>query len=48
MIANLAIETGIAPHELLEESPRMLYTLQAVIRWRAVKSGDPTPWTGTV
>jgi hypothetical protein len=46
MIANVAIETGISPHLLLKESPRMLYTLQSVLRWRAVKTGEPTRWTG--
>jgi len=37
MIANLAIETGIAPSVLLQETPRMLYTMLGVIRWRNVK-----------
>lgn len=35
MIATLAVETRIAPSVLLAESPRMLATLAAVLRWRA-------------
>lgn len=37
MIAFLSCETGIAPSVLLKESPRMLYTMQGYLRWRAVK-----------
>ena len=40
MICQLAVETGIAPSVLLAESPRMLYTLQAVVRWRYIKQAE--------
>jgi hypothetical protein len=33
----LAVETGIAPSVLVQESPRMLYTMVGYLRWRAVK-----------
>ena len=44
MIAYLACETGIAPSQLLAESPRMLYTLAAYLRWKAVKMNPNTPY----
>ena len=44
MIAFLACETGIAPAVLLTESPRMLWTMFAYLRWKAVKT-NPTPYT---
>lgn len=45
MIAYLACETGIAPAVLLQESPRMLYTMIAYLRWRFVKQNPNTPYT---
>jgi len=39
----LAVETGIAPSVLLEQTPRMLYTMAAYIRWKMVKQ-NPTPY----
>jgi hypothetical protein len=39
MIAGLACETGIAPSLLLQESHRMLWTMLAYLRWRAVHQG---------
>jgi hypothetical protein len=36
MIAYLAVETGIAPSSLLAESPRMIFTMLAYLRWRAI------------
>lgn len=36
----LACETGIAPSVLLQESPRMIFTMQRYLRWRAIKSRD--------
>jgi hypothetical protein len=36
----LACETGIAPSVLLAESPRMLFTMQRYLRWRAIKSQE--------
>lgn len=44
MIAYLACETGIAPSVLLTESPRMLYTMFAYLRWKAVKQNPNTPY----
>jgi len=44
MIAMLACETGIAPSQLLAESPRMLYTLQKYLYWRFVKQNPDTPY----
>lgn len=35
MIAALAVETGIAPRVLMDESPRMLYTMLRYMRHRA-------------
>jgi hypothetical protein len=29
------VETGIAPHLLLKESDRMLFTLSMYLRWKA-------------
>jgi hypothetical protein len=40
VIANLALDTGIAPHLLEKETPRMIFTLQAAIRYRNLKAGD--------
>jgi len=39
MIAFLSCETGIAPSVLLAESPRMLFTMFAYLRWRAINLG---------
>jgi hypothetical protein len=39
MIAFLSVETGIAPSVLLAESPRMLFTMFAYLRWRAIHLG---------
>jgi hypothetical protein len=36
MIAYLSVETGIAPSVLLAETPRMLFTMLAYLRWRAI------------
>jgi hypothetical protein len=36
MIAYLSVETGIAPSVLLAEDPRMLFTMFAYLRWRAI------------
>ena len=36
MIAYLSVETGIAPSALLAEDPRMLFTMFAYLRWRAI------------
>jgi hypothetical protein len=36
MIAFLSVETGIAPSVLLTEDPRMLFTMFAYLRWRAI------------
>lgn len=36
MIAYLSIQTGIAPSVLLAEDPRMLFTMFAYLRWRAI------------
>jgi hypothetical protein len=36
MIAFLSVETGIAPSVLLAEDPRMLFTMFAYLRWRAI------------
>jgi hypothetical protein len=33
----LACETGIAPHLLLKESDRMLFTLGMYLRWKATE-----------
>jgi len=44
LIAYLACETGIAPSQLLAESPRMLFTMQAYLRWRFVKQNPNTPY----
>lgn len=38
MIAGLAVETGIAPSVLMQESERMLWTMLGYIRWRSVHS----------
>lgn len=34
-IAIIAVETGLSPRELLELSPRMLWTLEKVLTWKA-------------
>ena len=39
MIAYLSVETGIAPSMLLAEDPRMLFTMFAYLRWRAIHLG---------
>lgn len=44
MIAYLSCETGIAPSVLLTESPRMLYTMMAYLRWKAVKMNPNIPY----
>jgi len=44
VIAYLACETGIAPSVLLTESPRMIYTMFAYLRWKAVKMNPNTPY----
>jgi hypothetical protein len=44
VIAYLACETGIAPSVLLTESPRMLFTMFAYLRWKAVKQNPDTPY----
>jgi hypothetical protein len=44
LIAYLACETGIAPSQLLAESPRMLYTLVAYLRYKSVKQNPNTPY----
>jgi len=41
----LACETGIAPSVLLTETPRMLYTMSAYLRWKMVKM-NPTTYRG--
>jgi hypothetical protein len=38
MIAYLAVETGIAPSLLLQETDRMLYTMSMYLRWRATEA----------
>lgn len=35
MIANMAVELRMSPREILELSPRMLFTLQRVLEGRA-------------
>jgi hypothetical protein len=35
-MAYLSVETGIAPSVLLAEDPRMLFTMFAYLRWRAI------------
>ena len=45
MIAYLACETGIAPSQLLAESPRMLWTMQKYMYWRSIKQNPNTPYT---
>jgi hypothetical protein len=35
-MAYLSVETGIAPSMLLAEDPRMLFTMFAYLRWRAI------------
>lgn len=42
MIAYLAVETGIAPSLLLQETDRMLYTMSMYLRWRATESNKKT------
>jgi hypothetical protein len=39
MIAYLACETHISPSSLLAEDPRMLFTMFADLRWRAIHLG---------
>jgi len=36
MMAYLSVETGIPPSVLLAEDPRMLFTMFAYLRWRAI------------
>jgi hypothetical protein len=36
MIAYLSVETGLLPSSLLAEDPRMLFTMFAYLRWRAI------------
>lgn len=43
MIASLAVETGIAPSQLMQESPRMLWTIAKYLRWKAIRE-NPTPY----
>jgi hypothetical protein len=38
LFANLAIETGISPRELIALSPRMLWTIQRALESRAQES----------
>jgi len=38
-IATLAVETGIAPSVLMQESDRMLWTMGRYMMWRATKMG---------
>jgi len=38
LFANLAIQTGISPRELMRLSPRMLWTLQRALEARAQES----------
>jgi len=38
----LAVETGIAPSQLMQESPRMLWTIAKYLRWRNVRSQPTT------
>jgi hypothetical protein len=45
MIAYLACETGIAPSQLLAESPRMIWTMQKYLHWRFIKQNPKTPYT---
>jgi hypothetical protein len=45
VIAYLAVETGIAPSVLMTESPRMIYTMFAYLRWRHVKQNPNTTYT---
>lgn len=45
MIAYLAVETGIAPSVLLTESPRMLFTMMAYLRYKSVRQNPNTPYT---
>ncbi len=38
MIAYIACETGIAPSQLLAEDDRMLFTMKAYLRWKALEA----------
>lgn len=43
MIATLAVETGIAPSALMQESPRMIWTMAKYLRWKSVRHNQ-TPY----
>jgi len=41
LIAQIAVETGISPNELLALSPRMLFTVQRALEAKAKASQRP-------
>jgi hypothetical protein len=38
MIAWMSCETGIPPSQLLAEDDRMLFTMKAYLRWKALEA----------